>query len=357
MTTVRTLCAFEDSYFSNLYAVGGEEDEASSCLVLDFSPLAFAEILDALRVGVRDVQKALAIIQSGLEGPQGGAIRDMLDFLGLEWMCGVRVGGAMHAQSLTTEPKTREDGVTVTHPLGLLHELFIRQERLEEGTADFMLGASLSNAESEAVKLSRPDDEGDFYFAAEDVHSFERSFGKLSIWGWWGRNLVRVSRSSRLVFDLGEGNALCPTEVILVIGVPLDRPNIVGLHISAMSDFEDNEPQTLVAGPLSAFGHQRHLLRIEIPAPRRRYYRMFVVRLDFSLGFVDLAPSSWTISFFELFGTYIEALPASLFASRARAPFAFDSLSGRCQTKLLLGGMSEASAFIDMEEEIAIVEV
>jgi len=265
-------------------------------------------------------------VQSGLEGELSHALRDVLDFLGLEWMVGTSVSKPAHLWHTPLNESLRKASDAVDLPLGLLHELRTRDDAHVPG-----------------LESSHPDSSGSLWFSVEDLAVQQREWhlqavsiglgdcGHQTSRGAASEPLRRIGKHERLIFDFGARNALRPREIVLLIGTSKgNNADSVKLHLAALSDFEVHAT-TLVRGSFALVGQDYHLLRIEMPEPRRHFFRMFALRLAFTDDTDTSSSGCWTLARAEFFGEFLQALPRSIFPKDPREPFEFDAASESCK--------------------------
>merc|ERR1711879_1118733 len=177
---------------------------------------------------------------------------------GLEWMAGTCISAetSLHASLYHRRVTDSQSG---SYPLGLLHELATRAKNTQ-----LTCGKTSSN----------PDQDGIYRVLLENTFAKTCRWEQMSIWGSYSSN---IHSRERLIFDLGQGLALQPTEVVVMLraspaeGTQSAENISLSVHLAGFSEFEA-ATQTLVMAPVPVSMRdgrlaicEEQLLRISIP--------------------------------------------------------------------------------------------
>mmetsp|Transcript_14338 Transcript_14338/g.26068 ORF Transcript_14338/g.26068 Transcript_14338/m.26068 type:complete len:397 (+) Transcript_14338:123-1313(+) len=339
--TIRTLCAFENTFFSNYFALDCMD---RSELHLDFDSHIFSLVLNALRAGAKDLERSFAIINSS-RNPCRAQIQHVLEFLGLEWLLGIHIETSLERPTrlVLQDFSQAETLLNDCKRSGLFHHLFsqgqgIPVDRYNEDQA------RLVSATEDSIVHS-------FEFFPEDKREEARQRTLMHV-PWHGDRLKfhlealdgedrAVWLTSRHVFDFGSGNALRPSGMIIFFVIAglqtssdlTENKNTLVLSVEGVSDW-DPFPFTLLQHDLiPSITNSSHQVLLQLPISKsmQRFARM----LRFSVH----PPGGWgqqhhdavlRVAYFELFGDYVIGVPSELHSAE-RGHFMFDNDSCRCQ--------------------------
>lgn len=335
--TRRTLSAFDNSFFSEYLELDGHGPE----LQLDFDPLAFAVVLNALRAGVGNVDDALAIVNE----QQNNIIplKLLLGYLGLEWLFAVRFPSVIEdpSRQVLDDPGEAATLINSSKRCGLFHHLFSEGRGVDvDRYAEDKSRPGRATDESIVISYEFPTT------APPDDHGGAAFKRNLMIVPWHGDRSPSDFENpqhelcSRFVLDFGAGRAVRPASMIFCIAMDclneLDDINTLTLIIDGVSDWSEQSVTLLKYDLIPEIENGEHQVVLQLPMPKsqQRFVRM--------LRFRVVPPGGWPggrdpvlqqarghISYIEIFGDYITDVPVSLQMYR-RDNFMFDSLSRAC---------------------------
>lgn len=339
--TIRTLCAFENTFFSNYFALDSMDQ---SELHLDFDAHIFSHVLNALRAGAKDLERSLAIINVS-RYPCRMQIQHVLEFLGLEWLLGIHIETSLeHPSRVVLQDFSQAEALlNDCKRSGLFHHLFSQGQGIPVDR--------YSEDQKRMISATQDSIVHSFEFFPEDKRDEARQRALMHV-PWQGDRLKfhlealdgegrAVWLTSRHVFDFGSGNALRPSAIIIffvIAGLQIssdlkENKNTLVLSVEGVSDW-DPFPFTLLQHDLiPSITSVTHQVSLQLPIPKsmQRFARM----LRFSVH----PPGGWgvqhhdavlRIAYFELFGDYVIGVPTELHYAE-RNPFMFDDESCRCQ--------------------------
>lgn len=324
-TTLRSLCSFEGSFLCNYYGIEGPD---KPMLTLDFDPKAFSVALNALRAGVKDIRRALEIVHVASCGK--AELRDLLDFLGLEWLMGISVSSALPSHPTRMVPRNRhaaEELLADSKRFGLFHHLFTESRKI------------LPDRYAEDSNPPADIDTSSIVFSHESHPDDERQIPKmrtLELMPWYGLPVceeLNLWLSGDFVFDIGIGNTLRLSGLTVFISIdtldPQDDLHTLVLEVDAASDWEKSTIRLMRVDLVPRVECPAHTVCLDLPLPpaKQQFIRMLRLRV--------LPGEPWgerhqdamcTIQYIELFGDFISDVPRTLLPM-PRGPFMFDASS------------------------------